>query len=247
MAARLFAGTVRREAGIAPNTAVRGDGTSLDRRSWIRPGMKTGMFDDGTAGRQGLWSLEDSAGIQANERKFASVRSSTVFKPLKDDGGEYAPGTIIRWAGRYHKVRPGGVIVLTNTAKAREEAKLAEEAASAVEEVMELCLASDASCQDILGINRETYEGLFGPYKSGSRFKTGTTARAIADNLGDLPEDVTGADARIRRLQLLPRSSEACVAGLAKLRVLIQELMPVLDDSGPTHKSVMKATEDPDE
>jgi hypothetical protein len=199
--------------------------------------MKAKHFGSEATTRKGLFSVLDSEARNANERKVANVKPSMSLTAIDDTTGQAIPNATMVMNGKVMTADSKGRMRLVDEQVLAYQRSLRDEMEAGISRIVEYCLASDATCQDVLGLTEATYDKVLGP--------SGTLTKAEKDEYG-LPAEFWGWDARIRTLQLYPEESITFRQGLAKLRGVIMARRPnLLGGSGVT-ETALKAQDDPD-
>ena len=203
------------------------DAEASDPTGLMMNGMPASVFGDSSTKREGMWSVWDSDRYKANEKALMSAPSATSFIPLDERGKPFPAGTLYRHRGKLYRLNADSALRIVDTAQHRRNQRYAEMMDARISEIAELVLSSDHDAMSVLGLDSKDYEELFGPKATGP---TRPNVKAFL-NAWKIPEDILRVDARVRTMRLRPRDSEAYVTALAKVRSIIQNIMPALDDS----------------
>lgn len=237
MASR-YTNKLKRDQTPPSVNAVKKDGSDAGRRSWMVSGMKASHFSDQSTVRSGVFSAMDSKRRFENERKINNTSASMLLSAVDANTGAPMPNATMTMGGKILRANGAGHFRLIDKSVLLEQKRLREEMDATIDESLELALASDASCMDILGLTESAYD-LYLEANPKASVKDRT------EIFGYIPDDIWRYEARVRFLQLYPQGSKELLQGIAKLRALIMGVQPYLDSSNITEEALKKA-EDPD-
>lgn len=150
-------------------------------------------------------------GGKTGVRKFANI----------NEAGEIVKGEqYIKIGNRDYRSNPDGIFTTINGSYLNEKLKMKKQHDEYVKRVMELIVSDDNTCMDVLGMNPKQYIDNCGKKAPDGVFK-------LPD---EIPNEIKEADCRISILNALPDDSANLGLGYAKLRAIINVVMPVIDD-----------------
>ena len=239
MASR-FQGRLTKTQGAPVARSVKADGNAGDRASWMTSGMSASHFQDDSTKRRGLFSALDSDSRHRNERALNAMPTSMLMAAIDPATGQPVPNATMTMDGKVMRADAQGRFRMVDRGALDIQQRLREERDAQVNQMVEYCLASDATCSDVLGLTPADYETLMatGAAKAGLRDEP----RAIAE-AADIPADILAYEARVRYLTLYPSDTIEFRRGIAKLRAVTSYLAPFLQGDTGTSETALKAVE----